>query len=466
MKIYNTLTKKVEKFIPHNDKEVTMYTCGPTVYNYAHIGNLRTYLFEDFLEKGLNYLGYNVKRVMNITDVGHIVHDADTGEDKMSNSAKKEGKTAQEIAEFYTEKFLEDLDKMNIKRPEIIEKATSHINDYIHVIETLLEKGYAYQAGGNVYFDISKIPNYYELSGRTEENQKIAVRDDVSHDLYKKNPYDFVLWFTKSKFEDQEQKWDSPWGVGYPGWHIECSTLASLYLGEYLDLHCGGVDLIFPHHTNEIAQSEAYFGHKWCNYWVHGEYLNDETGKMSKSKGEFLTLSLLESKKYLPLAYRYFCLGSHYRKQLVFSYDALNQAQNTYLKLKNKVLSLKDEGNILPDKVKLYEEKFKDAINNDLNTSLMLTLVYEVLKDKELNDLTKKEIIKSFDKVLSLDLLKKEEIKLDIDEKYILDKIEERRKAKENKDYLLADKIREELLNKNVRLIDTKDNTTYEIINL
>lgn len=466
MKIYNTLTKKVEKFIPHNDKEVTMYTCGPTVYNYAHIGNLRTYLFEDFLEKGLNYLGYNVKRVMNITDVGHIVHDADTGEDKMSNSAKKEGKTAQEIAEFYTEKFLEDLDKMNIKRPEIIEKATSHINDYIHVIETLLEKGYAYQAGGNVYFDISKIPNYYELSGRTEENQKIAVRDDVSHDLYKKNPYDFVLWFTKSKFEDQEQKWDSPWGVGYPGWHIECSTLASLYLGGYLDLHCGGVDLIFPHHTNEIAQSEAYFGHKWCNYWVHGEYLNDETGKMSKSKGEFLTLSLLESKKYLPLAYRYFCLGSHYRKQLVFSYDALNQAQNTYLKLKNKVLSLKDEGNILPDKVKLYEEKFKDAINNDLNTSLMLTLVYEVLKDKELNDLTKKEIIKSFDKVLGLDLLKKEEIKLDIDEKYILDKIEERRKAKENKDYLLADKIREELLNKNVRLIDTKDNTTYEIINL
>lgn len=466
MKIYNTLTKKVEKFIPHNDKEVTMYTCGPTVYNYAHIGNLRTYLFEDFLEKGLNYLGYNVKRVMNITDVGHIVHDADTGEDKMSNSAKKEGKTAQEIAEFYTEKFLEDLDKMNIKRPEIIEKATSHINDYIHVIETLLEKGYAYQAGGNVYFDISKIPNYYELSGRTEENQKVAVRDDVSHDLYKKNPYDFVLWFTKSKFEDQEQKWDSPWGIGYPGWHIECSTLASLYLGEYLDLHCGGVDLIFPHHTNEIAQSEAYFGHKWCNYWVHGEYLNDETGKMSKSKGEFLTLSLLESKKYLPLAYRYFCLGSHYRKQLVFSYDALTQAQNTYLKLKNKVLSLKDEGNILSDKVKLYEEKFKDAINNDLNTSLMLTLVYEVLKDKELNDLTKKEIIKSFDKVLGLDLLKKEEIKLDIDEKYILDKIEERRKAKENKDYLLADKIREELLNKNVRLIDTKDNTTYEIINL
>lgn len=466
MRIYNTLTKKVEEFIPHNDKNVTMYTCGPTVYNYAHIGNLRTYLFEDFLERGLNYLGYNVKRVMNITDVGHIVHDADIGEDKMSNSAKKEGKTAQEIAEFYTKKFLEDLAKLNIKKPEIIEKATSHINDYIKVIETLLEKRYAYQAGGNIYFDISKMPNYYQLSGRTEENQKIAVRDDVTHDLYKKNPYDFVLWFTKSKFEDQEQKWDSPWGVGYPGWHIECSTLANLYLGEYLDLHCGGVDLIFPHHTNEIAQSEAYFGHKWCNYWVHGEYLNDETGKMSKSKGDFLTLSFLESKKYLPLAYRYFCLGSHYRKQLTFSYDALNQAQNTYMKLKNKVLSLKDDGNIIDNQVRVYEEKFKDAINNDLNTSLMLTLVYEVLKDKNLNDKTKKEIIKSFDKVLGLDLLKKEEIKLEIDEKYILDKIEERKKAKENKDYLLADKIREELLNKNIRLIDTKDNTTYEIINL
>ena len=388
MRIYNTLTKKVEEFIPHNDKNVTMYTCGPTVYNYAHIGNLRTYLFEDFLERGLNYLGYNVKRVMNITDVGHIVHDADIGEDKMSNSAKKEGKTAQEIAEFYTKKFLEDLAKLNIKKPEIIEKATSHINDYIKVIETLLEKGYAYQAGGNIYFDISKMPNYYQLSGRTEENQKIAVRDDVTHDLYKKNPYDFVLWFTKSKFEDQEQKWDSPWGVGYPGWHIECSTLANLYL------------------------------------------------------------------------------GSHYRKQLTFSYDALNQAQNTYMKLKNKVLSLKDDGNIIDNQVKVYEEKFKDAINNDLNTSLMLTLVYEVLKDKNLNDKTKKEIIKSFDKVLGLDLLKKEEIKLEIDEKYILDKIEERKKAKENKDYLLADKIREELLNKNIRLIDTKDNTTYEIINL
>ena len=254
--------------------------------------------------------------------------------------------------------------------------------------------------------------------------------------------------------------------MGYPGWHIECSTLASLYLGEYLDLHCGGVDLIFPHHTNEIAQSEAYFGHKWCNYWVHGEYLNDETGKMSKSKGDFLTLSFLESKKYLPLAYRYFCLGSHYRKQLTFSYDALNQAQNTYMKLKNKVLSLKEDGNIIDNQVKVYEEKFKDAINNDLNTSLMLTLVYEVLKEKNLNDKTKKEIIKSFDKVLGLDLLKKEEIKLEIDEKYILDKIEERKKAKENKDYLLADKIREELLNKNIRLIDTKDNTTYEIINL
>lgn len=464
MKIYNTLTKKVEEFIPYDKNMVTMYTCGPTVYSFAHIGNLRTYLFEDILEKGLNYLGYKVKRVMNLTDVGHIVNDADTGEDKMSKSAKKEGKSPQEIANFYTEKFLKDLEKLNIKKPEIVEKATNHIYDYIHVITKLLEKGYAYQAGGNVYFDISKMPNYYELSGRCEDDQIVAARDDVSHDEFKKNPYDFVLWFTKSKFEDQEQKWDSPWGMGYPGWHIECSTLAGIYLGEHLDIHCGAVDLIFPHHTNEIAQSEAYFGHKWCNYWIHGEYLNDETGKMSKSKGEFLTISLLEEKGFFPLSYRYFCLGSHYRKQLVFSYDSLKQAQNAYLKLKNKTSSLKEEGIIDEEKINEYEEKFKTAISNDLNTASMLTLVYEVLKEKGLTDLTKRKIIESYDKVLGLNLLMKEKVESDISEEYILQKIEERKEAKKEKNYVLADKIRDELLNKNIRLIDNKENTTYEFI--
>ena len=465
MKIYNTLTKKVEKFIPHNDKEVTMYTCGPTVYNYAHIGNLRTYLFEDFLEKGLNYLGYNVKRVMNITDVGHIVHDADTGEDKMSNSAKKEGKTAQEIAEFYTEKFLEDLDKMNIKRPEIIEKATSHINDYIHVIETLLEKGYAYQAGGNVYFDISKIPNYYELSGRTEENQKIAVRDDVSHDLYKKNPYDFVLWFTKSKFEDQEQKWDSPWGIGYPGWHIECSTLASLYLGEYLDLHCGGVDLIFPHHTNEIAQSEAYFGHKWCNYWFHVNHLNTKNGKMSKSKGEFLTVSLLEEKGYNPMAYRFFCLQSHYRKPLEFSWDALDNVVSAYDKLVKRIANLSTDGEVDTAACEEWKMKFAEALSRDINTSSAITVLYDMLK-AELSDASKRVLVQSMDEVLSLQLEKAwEEKEADVDDElasYVEKKIEERKEAKKAKDFAKADAIREELLAKGIVLKDTREGTFWE----
>lgn len=461
MKLYNTLTKRVEEFVPHDKNVVTMYTCGPTVYSYAHIGNLRTFIFEDILEKGLVYLGYNVKRVMNITDVGHLTSDADTGDDKISKSAKKEGKTPSEIANFYMNVFFEDMKKLNIKKPGIVEKATDHIKDYIHVIQVLLDKGYAYKAGGNVYFDISKMPNYYELSGREDNDMVVASRDDVSVDKNKRNPYDFVLWFTKSKFEDQDQKWDSPFGVGYPGWHIECSTLAGLYLGEYLDIHCGGVDLIFPHHTNEIAQSEAYFGHKWCNYWVHGEFLNDKNGKMSKSKGEFLTVSLLEKKGYNPLSYRYLCLLSHYRKQLVFSYDSLDMAQKSYLKLKNRTLSLKEEGEVDFDKFNFYKNKFIEALSNDLNTSSMLTLVYDVLKD-DINDKTKKEIISSFDEVLSLSLF--EEDKSDIDLDFVNKKILERSNAKLNKDYALADKIRDQLLDMGIRLIDNKDGTTFEKI--
>lgn len=465
MKIYNTLTKKVEDFIPHNDKEVTMYTCGPTVYSYAHIGNLRTYIFEDILEKGLKYLGYNVKRVMNITDVGHIVNDSDTGLDKMTKGAQKEGKTPQELANFYKDAFLKDLDNLNVRIPDIISNATDHIEDYIKVIETLLDKGYAYEAGGNVYFDITKANDYYKLSGKNEDELIVGAREDVLEDKFKRNPYDFVLWFTKSKFEDQEQKWDSPWGVGYPGWHIECSTMSSVYLGEYLDIHCGGVDNIFPHHTNEIAQSEAYFGHKWCNYWVHGEWLIDETGKMSKSKGEFLTLSLLMEKGYDSLVYRYFCLGSHYRKQLLFSYSSLDGAKNAYFKLRNKVSSLNEDGETNEEIKEFYNNKFKEAIENDLNTSSMLTLVFDCLKDDNLNDKTKKEIISSFDEVLSLDLTKKIVLeKNDIDKNYIEEKIKERKMAKENKDYVLADKIRDELLQKGIRLIDTKDETSYEFV--
>jgi len=463
MKIYNTLTKKVEEFIPNNKEYVSMYTCGPTVYNYAHIGNLRTYIFEDIFEKGLTFLGYNVKRVMNITDVGHLTSDADTGEDKMLKGAKKEGKTPQELADFYTKAFFDDLDKLNIKKPSIVEKATNHIDDYIKVIETLLDKGYAYKSGGNIYFDISKAKDYYKLSGKNEEDLIVGARDDVSLDDSKRNPYDFALWFTKSKFDDQDQKWDSPFGVGYPGWHIECSTLASIYLGEYLDIHCGGVDNIFPHHTNEIAQSEAYFGHKWCNYFVHGEHLNDKDGKMSKSKGEFLTLKLLEEKGYNPLVYKYFCLGSHYRKQLVFSYDSLDLAKNAYEKLRNKTSSLVEDGNIDNDIVNKYKDVFSDAISNDLNTSLMLTCVYDILKE-ECNNSTKSEVIRLFDEVLGLDLLIKLEKETSVSEEHIMEQIELRKKAKLDKNYALADSIRDNLLKQGVKLIDKVDGTSYEII--
>ena len=463
MKLYNTLNKKIEEFKPYNENMVNMYTCGPTVYHYAHIGNLRTYIFEDILEKGLEYVGYNVKRCMNITDVGHMSSDADTGEDKMIKGAQREHKTVYEIADFYTKAFFEDCDKLNIRKPKIVEKASDHIDVYIKMITKLLADGYAYISNGNVYFDISKAKDYYKLSGKNPDELLIGAREDVEEDIHKKNPYDFGLWFTISKFENQAMKWDSPWGVGYPGWHIECSGLSINYLGEFLDIHCGGVDNIFPHHTNEIAQSEAYLGHKWCNYWLHGEHLNDATGKMSKSKGEFLTVSLLESKGYNPLAYRFFCLQSHYRNQLVFTYDALDKATSTYNKLLNKIKNIKDDGNVDNDIVKKYQDKFKDAISNDLNTSLMLTCLYDILKE-DTTDKTKLEIIKDYDKVLSLNLLNNEK-KLDEELiKYINEKLEERKLAKQNKDYKKADNIRKELESKNIKIKDTREGTIYEVI--
>ena len=465
MRIYNTLNKKIEEFVPYNKNEVTLYTCGPTVYHYAHIGNLRTYIFEDILEKGLEYIGYNVKRCMNITDVGHMSSDADSGEDKMIKGAKREHKTVYEIADFYTKAFFNDADKLNIRRPKIIKKASEQIDMYIQMIEKLLKEDYAYIANGNVYFDISKAKDYYKLSGKNPDELIIGAREDFELDKYKRNPFDFGLWFTVSKYENQDMRWDSPWGVGYPGWHIECSGISIKYLGEHLDIHCGGVDNIFPHHTNEIAQSEAYLGHKWCNYWLHGEHLNDATGKMSKSKGEFLTVSLLENKGYNALAYRFFCLQSHYRNQLVFSYDALDIASNAYNKLLNKIKNIKDNlfGDIDKDIVFKYQNKFKEAIENDLNTSLMLTCLYDILKEN-VNNNTKLEIIKSFDTVLSLDLLedKVNEISADL-VKYIEEKIEERKIAKQNKDYEKADKIRKELEDKNIIIKDTREGTIYEV---
>ncbi len=464
MNIYNTLTRKIEKFTPNEEGIVRMYTCGPTVYHYAHIGNLRTYIFEDILEKGLEYLGYEVLRVMNVTDVGHLTSDADSGEDKMQLASEREHKSVYDIANFYENAFFQDCSKLNIRKPAVVEKASDHIDTYIKMISKMLDDGYAYISNGNVYFDITKAKDYYQLSGKNPDELMVGVRDTVEEDEHKKNPGDFVLWFTTSKFGNQDMKWDSPWGVGYPGWHIECSGISGKYLGEYLDIHCGGVDNIFPHHTNEIAQSEAYFGHKWCNYWVHGEHLNDQSGKMSKSKGNFLTVSLLEEKGYNPLSYRYFCLNSHYRNQLTFTWEALDSANNAYNKLKARIKQLDKTPNLSDKKLDYYQDKFKEAIANDLNTSSMITILYDVLKDDELSDFTKLYLIDDFDKVLSLGLIEEEKEVSEELEEMILAKIEERNIAKKNKDYALADKIRDELFEKGVKLIDSREGTTYELI--
>ena len=461
MIFYNTLTKKVDNFVPIHENIVNMYTCGPTVYHYAHIGNMRNYIGHDILEKTLLYLGYNVKRAMNITDVGHLTSDADTGEDKMEVASKREGKSAYEIADFYTKAFFKDFNNLNCKMPEIVSKATDNIDMYIKIIEDLLKKDIAYVSGGNVYFDISKVDDYYKLSNHSLEGNMVGIRETVTSDERKRNQADFVLWFTKSKFENHEMVWDSPFGVGYPGWHIECSGISIKYLGEYLDIHGGGVDNIFPHHTNEIAQSEAYLGHKWCNYWFHNEHLLDSTGKMSKSKGDFLTVSLLIEKGYDPLSFRFMCLNSHYRKQLVFTYEALNQAEATLKKLRNKIDNISDEGELDEGEFSTYNDRFIKEISNDLNTANALSVMYELIKDEQVNGHTKVELIKKFDKVFSVDLIKE---KNKNDDKEILDLIEKRSGAKKNKDFELADSIRSELESRGIILVDTREGTTYKIV--
>ncbi len=461
-KIYNTLGHKIEDFVPYNKDKVTMYTCGPTVYHYAHIGNLRSYICEDVLEKALNYCGYNVKRVMNITDVGHLSSDADTGEDKMLKGAKREHKTVLEIAKYYTDCFKSDCDRLNIKWPETVVPATSLIDDYIKFIEVLMEKGYAYFTNGNVYFDTSKLKEYYQLTNHNEEELMHGVRESVEEDTNKRNKTDFVLWFTKSKFDSQELKWQSPWGMGYPGWHIECSCISLKYLGEQLDIHCGGVDNIFPHHTNEIAQTESYIGKKWCNYWFHVEHLNDKSGKMSKSNGEFLTVDLLIKKGFNPLAYRLFCLQSHYQKQLLFTYESLDGAQNTYDKLISKIKSINgDSSEVDKALFEKYNNMFKETLCDNLNTSNSITVLYDVIKSN-LNNNTKLELIKSFDKVLSLDLIKEEKYDEELIS-YIEDMITKRSNAKKEGNYELADSIRNELLERGIILKDTREGTVYEV---
>lgn len=462
LKIYNTLSHSEEEFIPWNGKVVNMYTCGPTVYHFAHIGNLRTYIMEDILERTLRYLGYDVKRCMNITDVGHLSSDSDTGNDKMVTAAQKEHKTVLEIAKYYTDIFFEDFKKLNIIKPEIVSPATENIDEYIKIIQKLLDTKYAYEAGGNVYFDTSKLKQYYVLTNHNEEELMDGVRDTVEVDNNKKNKADFVLWFTKSKFDSQDLKWESPFGLGYPGWHIECTGISIKYLGEKLDIHCGGVDNIFPHHTNEIAQSESFLGHPWCKYWFHVEHLNDESGKMSKSKGKTLTVDTLIENGYDPLSYRFLCLQSHYRKQLTFSYSSLDGAENAYKKLKNKVLSLSKNGEVETSVFNEYKNKFVSFLEDDINTANAISVIYDVLK-AETNDLTKYELIKDFDKVLGLELTTETNKTSEVDTEFINSKIEERNEAKKNKNYELADQIRNELLEMGIILKDTREGTIFEI---
>ena len=479
MYLYNSATHKKEEFKTHTPGRVEMYTCGPTVYHFAHIGNLRSYIMEDVLEKFLRYTGYDVNRVMNITDVGHLTSDADEGEDKMVKGAKRENKTVMDIARFYTDAFFADCKKLNIKRPDVVEPATNCIDDYIKIVSTLIEKEYAYVAGGNVYFDSSRLSRYYVYNDHDEEDLAVGVREGVEEDTNKRNKNDFVLWFTKSKFEDQALKWDSPWGVGYPGWHIECTGISLKHNGEYLDLHCGGVDNAFPHHTNEIAQSESYLGHAWCPHWMHVAHLNTTSGKMSKSKGEFLTVSLLEEKGYDPIAYRYFCLQSHYRKALVFSYENLDNAAAAYNKLINRIATLNPEGEVDQEVLAQYREKFIQQMSNDLNTSMGVTALFDALKAKT-NDATKLAILGDFDQVLSLSLIEKaaqrraeaaSATKAQTECGYVVTGegdaaidalVMQRYEAKKAKNFAEADRIRDELKAAGIEITDVKGGASWK----
>lgn len=472
IKLYNSLTHTVDEFQTHEAGKVRMYTCGPTVYHYAHIGNLRSYIMEDVLEKYLRRAGYDVLRVMNITDVGHLSGDSDTGEDKMLKGAKREHKSVMEIADFYTKAFFSDCEKLHIRRPDVVQPATGCIAEFIEMVQKLLADGYAYTAGGNVYFDTSKCKEYYVFNKHNEEDLEVGVREGVEADDNKRHKGDFVLWFTKSKFDDQELKWDSPWGLGYPGWHIECSAISIKYCGEYLDLHCGGIDNQFPHHTNEIAQSEAYLGHTWCKQWFHVHHLNTQNGKMSKSKGEFLTVSLLEQKGYDPLAYRLFALQSHYRKALTFSYENLDNAQISYRKLIERIAALLPErgGEVDREAEKTLRAAFDAAMSDDLNTSMAITALYDVLKYPT-NAETKLSLLEEFDQVLSLGLLEKakelaekesQPTVSDEREAYITEMLAKRAAAKKAKDFAAADAIRDELKAQGILVVDTPQGATWK----
>ena len=455
MRLYNTMSRSIEEFVPINKGKVSMYCCGPTVYNYAHIGNLRTYIFEDLLRRTLRRSGYDVKHVMNITDVGHLTGDGDDGEDKMEKSARETGRTVWDIAEFYMKAFFRDEEALNIERPDIICRATEHIDDMINLIKRLEEGGHTYISGGNVYFSIDSISDYGKLARLNLDDLKSGARIEV--DSNKKNPKDFVLWFTNSKFKDQAMMWDSPWGRGYPGWHIECSAMSMKYLGEHFDIHCGGIDAIPVHHTNEIAQSEAATGKTWVNYWCHGEFLLMGNAKMSKSSGSFVTLPVLEGEGYDALDYRYFCLTGHYRSQLRFSYEALDAARSARKGIMERIADAKSEGPAATDpseKAREYMAAFDEAMENDLNAPKALSILWQMLKDNGLSYSDKLAAAYHMDGILGLGLDKaeKKEETLDAELQALLD---ERTAAKKAKDYKKADEIRDKLLSMGYAVKDT-----------
>lgn len=467
LNLYNTLNKQVEEFISIEPMKVKMYTCGPTVYNFAHIGNLRTYIFEDTLKRVLQYNNYEVNHVMNITDVGHLQSDADDGEDKMELGAKRESKSVLEIARFYEDAFINDLEKLNIILPNKIPRASEHIKSIINLIKTLEEKGYTYIANNNVYFSIDKFDDYAKLANLSIHELQAGNRVEV--DEFKKNPLDFVLWFGNSKYENHILKWDSPWGVGFPGWHIECSAMAIEYLGEYLDIHCGGIDHVPVHHTNEIAQSEGALGHRWVNYWMHGEFLVVDNGKMSKSSGDFLTLNKLIENKFDPLVYRYYVLQSKYRKPLAFSYERLEEASKSFLSLKSKIQTILDNidenSKINESMLKNYIYKFKNQINDDLNISNGFTVLFDVIKDNNLNNLEKKTLIDNFDLVFGLNLVSSNNLNLSQEKiNWIENLLKERSEYRKNKNWKKSDEIRDILLKENIEILDTKEGTKWNIL--
>lgn len=469
--LYNTKTRHKDEFIPLHAPEVKMYCCGPTVYNYAHIGNLRTYIFEDLLANVLRLAGYKVKHVMNITDVGHLTSDGDEGEDKMKLAAEREKKSVMDIARMYEDAFFKDTASLGLKRPTIVCRATEHISDMIEFVKDLEDKGFAYISNGNVYFDTAKFPRYGCLSGQSREDLKHGARTE--QDLSKRNPSDFVLWFTSSKFENQILQWDSPWGRGYPGWHIECSTMSTKYLGERIDIHCGGIDHIPVHHENEIAQSEARFGHEWVNYWVHMEFLNNKSGKMSKSKGGFLTLATLKDMGYLPVHYKYFSLTSHYRSSAIFSEEAMDAAKKAYENLVDLVATFKANaaGVVLSaeekeDVLKLCKE-FDNYLFDDLKTPIALSYMWNVAKDNKKSEAMRLAFLMHVDEVFNLFLkevtAKKPEAVNVTPE--IAELLEQRKVAKANKDWAKADEIRDKLAALHVGVKDLP-NKEIELIKL